>query len=222
MALNGEGLAHDRRGARQRLVDIAEIIAPARGDVPRRVDLGRVGLQRRRETRHHRQPLPVDGDILGGVLGRRAARRHHDRDRLADIAHDIAGEHVLQERRHVAVGRNAARDRRQLGRQVGRGHDREDIGPRQGTAGIDAHDAGMRMRTAHDQSLGHERQRQVGDVAALAAEEPFVFDPRDAGTDHRHSGELRIEDLSVLDDGYVRRARGARAAARCRDATARR
>ena len=60
------------------------------GRVP---DRRRAGRDRIRGRRHGGQRLVVDLDQLGGVLGLVERLGHHEGDRIADIAHPVAGQH---------------------------------------------------------------------------------------------------------------------------------
>jgi hypothetical protein len=92
MALDGEPLADAPLGRRERAVGIAGA---------RQQTLDHVAARGRMEHRHARIARPtrvgddrqrslVDLDQLERVLGEIAARRDDERDRLADVAHQVA------------------------------------------------------------------------------------------------------------------------------------
>ena len=62
--------------------------------------------------RDRRQLLDVEVDRADTVLGQRGAVRQHDRDRLADIADAVGGDHRLQEPLRPGQRQQTQRDSR--------------------------------------------------------------------------------------------------------------
>ena len=87
---------------------VAQIEVPTGGDVAGLMNAALSTLLNLPRARHDRQRLPVDFDFLCRILGLSAALRHHDRDRLSEVARHVARDHRLQKGRHIAVARNAA------------------------------------------------------------------------------------------------------------------
>ena len=158
------------------------------------------GIGRRRCVVHCRERLPLDQNLLGSVLGVGAARCHHDGHGLANVPDHVTREHVLEERRHVTMAWYAARDRRQVRWQIGRGHDSGDTVGLRRLDRVDRHDSGVRMGAPQHKSFKRERHLQIGNVASFAAKESLVLDPREARTEHRKSGQISVEDMTILDD----------------------
>ena len=95
-----EALAEDVRGVRERPVDVARLELDVREVVVAQlvVQDRRAGRERRLRVEHGRQPLVLDVDQLGRVLGDGARARHDGRDGLADEAHAVEREHVARAR----------------------------------------------------------------------------------------------------------------------------
>ena len=127
------------------------------------------------------QRLVVDAhqccSILGDVLG------------LSDDAGDLLSlEADLVSREHRLRVAGECRHPRELvlGKQLAR-DDRDHSGNRHGGAGVNALDACVGMRTAHDDHVEHAREDDVIDVVTLAVNEPRVLlaGERDADASHR-------------------------------------
>ena len=119
----------------------------------RREQQGLVGDGGRR-SQHHRQRLVVHGDQVGCVLALVAAIGNHHRDRLADEPHRVDRQQGLgpraAERRRAAVPLAGARRRRGQVVHVGDGQHGDHAGLGEGRAGVDAGDARMGHRAAHE------------------------------------------------------------------------
>ena len=134
---------------------------------------------------HRCQGLPFDCDLLSCVLGLGAARCNDDGYRFADVTDQVARQHVLEERSHVAVAWNTTRNRRQVRRQIGCAHNGDDAIGLCRVTWIDEQEASVGMRATDDESLKRERHLQVGHIAPFAAKETLVLDPREARAQHR-------------------------------------
>ena len=95
--------------------------------------------------------------------------RHHHHHRLAVPAGAIDGHRILRRRLHAGEAGQCAdpRARAHLG-ELGPGHHLDDARRARGGAGIDAHDARMRMGAAHERGVHHARQRDVVGVGAAS------------------------------------------------------
>ena len=110
---------------------------------------------------------------------------HHERNRFADVAHAVVRERVLQ----VAIesiercqpDRYRLRDRG----DVGPGVDGNHAGQGECTRGIDAEDAGMRMRAAHHDGMQLARTLQVIDEGRAAGQEARILLARKRPADLR-------------------------------------
>jgi hypothetical protein len=156
-------------------------LAPHRRAVLRGPHVGREG-----------QGLVVHHHQRGRVLGDVTVVRHDNRHRLADIA-GFAGrerERPALVERHAGIGmpHHAAVDHHG-GKVVQRQH-RVHAGQSQRRVLVDAVDQGVRMRAAHEGRMPGPRHGDVVDEAALAAQEWFVFQAGDAGTNDLRQDEL--------------------------------
>ena len=111
---------------------------------------------------HRFERLIVDGDQLGGVLRQVAALGHHQRDRLADVAHAL-------DRQRPLIDRGLERDQERVGElaHILAGDDRPDavLGQRRGR--VDAGNLGVRVRRADHVSVQRsDRHRQIVRIAA--------------------------------------------------------
>ena len=136
--------------------------------------------RRRRRARglridHRFERLVVDAHQLGGVLGEVAALRHHQRDRLADIAHAL-------DRQRPLIDRRLQRDQERVGQlaHVLAGDHRPHAVLRQRRGRVDADDLGVRVRRADDVSVQRPvRHRQVVRIAAMPREQSRIFLAKD-------------------------------------------
>ena len=139
----------------------------------------------------------VDLHKLGGILGDIAALRHHQRHRLADIAHPL-------HRQRPLIDRRFHRGEERIGElsDLVAGDDGPDAVMRQRARHIDAKDLGMRVRRAHDMSVqGADRDRQVVGITAAAQQQRRVLLAQ-----HRFA-ELLGHDFALLPPSsvYMRR-----------------
>ena len=151
-----------------------------------RPQLRRAGRLRRGDGDHRIERLVVDLDQVGGVLRRERGLRDHHRDRLADIHHALARQRVPV--RHHELAAAAARQRRMArhaadagGVDVGGGHDRDHAAHLLRCIHVDAADAGVGVRRAHEGRRGLTGLGGIGDEAAVAAHEVVVLDARMMG-----------------------------------------
>ena len=178
------------RGRLHRLVDLGRHLVgiggepgPVDRDVAGRLrpDLRRAGLHRFAQIGHRIGRRVVDLDRLGAVLRRGEGLADHHGDRLADVAHALAGQRRAD--RHDQLGAAASRHRRVLRQiadvrrlDVGRGDDRDHALDGQRRLGVDRLDVGAGVRRADEAGIGLARQRRVGHVAAGAAQQIVVLD----------------------------------------------
>ena len=132
---------------------------------------------------HRIERLVVDLDQIGGVLRRECGFRDHHRDRLADIHHALARQRMPV--RHQQLAAVAARQRRMArhaadtgGVDIRGGHDRDHAAHFPGRVRVDAADAGMGVRRAHERRRGLTGLGGIGNEAAVAAHEIVVLDAR--------------------------------------------
>ena len=140
----------------------------------------RVRGERRLRVAHRRHRLDIRDDQLGGVLCGVRILGHHDRERLADVAHPIGREDRARRReQRAAVGileRQLAQDRAVAGaREVGRGVHREHAGQRQRRGRIDAAQPAVGMGRADHARERLARQRDVVGVAPLPPHQARVL-----------------------------------------------
>ena len=128
--------------------------------------------------------IVFDGDELGGVLRRGGAFGDDHRHRLADMQDPLGGKRraVRHDERLAASPdeRRMPADAADPSRVRG-GQDSDDAGRTQRGLEVDSDDAGESMRRAHEEGVGLIRQRRVGGVAAVAAQEDVVLDARRSG-----------------------------------------
>jgi hypothetical protein len=145
-------------------------------------------------TDHRGQRLVVHADQVGGVLTLVTLIGDHDRDRLADEPHGVGGEQRLGPRaaeRHRAFAHAVAAvgwRRRQVVHVAGGQHG-DDARLLAGFGDVDAGDAPVRHRAAHE---GHPRGSaqfgcpQVVDVDAAFGQQPRIFGPYHPGAQDAH------------------------------------
>ena len=153
--------------------------------VPHRRRAGRAGGLR---IRHPRQRLVVDGDRFGGVERLRLGLRHHHGDGLADMARLVGRQQLVRADEDLAAagggelevgsgrGQRAVRNRREaVGEAIRAGEYAEHAGHGAGRRGVDAQDAGVRMRRAHHDRIGLPVHGEIVGEAALAGQQAMVF-----------------------------------------------
>ena len=142
VALGAEFLAPDVRRLREGRVGVAAGGGEGHRAVGAlRLEQQPVAARRRRATRHRRQRLDVDGDVLERVLADRRAVGENDRDGLADIADLAGGDHRLLERLELRQWLQPHGDHRRAARHVLRGDDgvhARDLQRRRSVDGADA------------------------------------------------------------------------------------
>ena len=185
-----EGIARIVDGERDAGVGLLErTLGLAVGELADRdlVGLG-VGMQERRRffarglrVDHRRERLVVDGNQLGRVLGQIAALGHHQRHRLAHIAHVLDRERPL-----VDLGLERDQERVAELAHVLAGDHRPDAVLCQRLSRVDADNLGVRVRRANDVGVQRPgRHRQVVGVAPAPRQQRGVFLPQ-----HRSAEEL--------------------------------
>ena len=141
------------------------------------VQLDRVGAARLLGGEIGRQLLVLDLDRIQRALRRRGVLGGDGRDRLAAVAHPVAGERVFVHR----DGEDAER----IGAVPAPGDHRVDARQRLGGGGIDADDPGMRHRAPQDPPGELLPADEVGGVERLARHLLRPVDQR-----HRHADRL--------------------------------
>jgi hypothetical protein len=139
--------------------------------------------------RHDRRPyLVVHRDAVDGV-GRAVGIVGDDhRDRLADVADDVARQHGGGERPALVRTLGAGQDRpRRLGK-VGGGPHRGDARERPRLARVHLQDARVRVMAAHDADVEHAGAVHVVEIAARALEQAAVF----------HASRRAADEIAVL------------------------
>ena len=129
--------------------------------------------QRGHRIGHGLEGVDLQNDALGDVLGHFLRCREHHRDRIAEIAHDLAREYRLRDR-HIAELVQHRPDRLHLG-QIRRGEHHGPFGR------FDPQDASRRHRAAHE--AGVVLRRQIGGEPSGAAQQNRVFQPADRASD---------------------------------------
>ncbi len=174
-------VADRNRDARRSFGKRALGIAVAEGAVadeirPQRLVQRRLsGVERGERIDNGRQRPVIDVDQLERVFREIAVARHHDRDRLADIAHAPDRDRPAFDRR-LHADREARRQRLDLG-AGDHGGDARGL-PR--GFNIDCDDFGVRVRRAKNgRVLRARRQADIVDETAAAGEQSKVFDPLD-------------------------------------------
>ena len=170
-------------------VDVAGLEAAAHEHVVGRLLVdhrGAAGSARRARVDDRRQRIAVEDDEVGGVLGEVAVGGDDRGDRLAVEADPVAGEERLggldvgaQRRPRPQL---AARD---LGIVAGHHRDHARRGPR--GVGVDAADAPVGERAAHEGDVEHSGETQVADIATATGEQPGVLLAGDARPQHGHA-----------------------------------
>ena len=187
VALHPEGVAHDVGGTVEGARHISDPLRPAHGDV---VGHGLVQHLRARghrafHARNGRQRLVVNLGTLHRVLGEVAAFRHDHGDRLAHVAHPVAGQQVLRAGQEPLHGGQHGYGRRRLGPRVGETEGVHHARRRAHRREIDPANAGIAVRAAQECRVQRAGKLYVVDEPAFACEEAGVFEALDALADHR-------------------------------------
>jgi len=165
-----ERLAHDDRGEREGAVDVTVPVTALEQDLLRRERLVDGG--------HRGSRFPFDADQLSRVRRNVRIRRHHRRDRLTAKSGD-----AVRQRRPGGGDESGAvearRERPGNGPQILRCDDRDHAGHGESGRAVDADDARVGVRTAHEAREQHARQTEVVEVAPAAGQEPRVLEPLD-------------------------------------------
>ena len=168
------------RGLGRRLVAAGEIQQQVAGNVL--VQQRRAARERRARIDHRGQLAVFDRHRFGGVLRGRRAFSHHQRDRLADIAHAPLGQRRPHGRQ--LLGPAATLHRRCRGqrpqsrcRYVGAGQDGDHARHGERGGGIQRRDFRVRTVRAQEMPAGLPGQVPVGDVTPAAFEHALVFEP---------------------------------------------
>jgi len=187
---------------------------PVEGHVAGRlfVDRGSAAFESGHDVGHGVERFVVDGDPVGGVACEVAVLGDDDGHRVADVADRVGGDHRVRRRleiRQQPADGHHARDAG--GRDVARREHGENAGQGFGGGGVDAADAGMRVRTANDRGMRHALDLQVVGVLAAAGDEGRVFPALDRGAEYaRHFSSSSPRRTSPL-----RRCCGSRCNGRC-------
>ena len=177
----------DPRGAGERRLgrgEIAAIVVPVEHDVARDMveQLRRAGLHCRTRVDHGRQCIVFDLDRLGGVAGLIELLGHDQRHRLSHVAHFADRQHRPRRvvaRRAVAVlqRRDAGHVAETFGRDILAGEEEQHARHAAGPRGVHPRNARVRRRRAQHVGMHHSRQDDVVGIAALAGDEPKIFEP---------------------------------------------
>ena len=179
MAADGEVELHHMRGRGEGGVDLAVALA----------DHGRFGRQARRPVGGGRdggegggQVLDLHHRQLGRVLGAVGVVGDDQGHRLADVADHVAGEGGLAVGLQPLDGGGAEGDRGQ-GAQVRRRPDGDDAGGGAGLLEVDGDDAAVGVGGADHAGVQLSGEGEIGDEAALAADQGRVLQPGDRAAD---------------------------------------
>ena len=142
------------------------------------------GVERAGGVDDRRQRFVLDRDPLSGVARLDDGIGDDHRDRVADMAHPLAGDRGMRRRCHrrlVTVGDSAhAGDRADAGLcEICTGEHREHPRRTGGGAYIKCADPGMRMGRAQHRRIGLSRADDVVEVMTMPGQEAPVFDPAD-------------------------------------------
>ena len=148
----------------------------------------RPGFECGQRVDRRRQYLQIELHQLGRVFGDVAVFRHDHRHRFADMAHLVERQQRLARIDDLVLHAGApfARQRqllvthrRQRALQLHPIHRQPDPGQGARAGEVDAADACVRVRAAHEHHMAHARQHHVGDELALADQQPRILAPRD-------------------------------------------
>jgi hypothetical protein len=135
---------------------------------------------------HGGKDLVIDIDQRRGVLRHIAVPRHHQCDRLADERNLARAQRVRPQRiaRLSALRRLAHHTPlRQHGHEIIERQHRMHAVERTRGRGLDALDQRMSVRTAHERDVQQIGKTDVVDVAALAGQKRWIFEPPEARAD---------------------------------------
>ena len=177
--------AHHPRGAREGrvgrglvagLVQVGDVV---RAGVPHRGPAaGRGG-----RGGHRGQRSVIDLDPCGGVLGLGERLGHDHGDRIAHVAHALAGQRLVRRREHRRAVRALALERHRHGAeriaQVGAREDRQHAGQLRGGLRVDAREARVGVDRAHDHGVRLPGEIDIVVEAALAPHEAHVLEALD-------------------------------------------
>ena len=132
-------------------------------------------LERSGGSDRRRQRVPLDRNCLGGVARLRQRVGDHERERIADMAHRVPRQDRIGWNRDLGVGE--LRMARQVAEPhgIGGGEHQGHARHRAGLRRIDDAKARMRVRRTYDRRMEHPRGRQIGDIAAIAAQQRVVL-----------------------------------------------
>ena len=149
---------HDDVGLAEARLHVALADLPARDDVPRRLEPGRIGPHRRLGVEDAGEIRVLDGHPAGRLLRRLLGLRRHQRDGLAEEAHDLLREH-LGPRAEGPHRRRLAGDvaEEDVVGDVPRRENAPHPGHRLGRARVDPDDPRRRAGRAHDLRVEHAR-----------------------------------------------------------------
>ncbi len=183
-ALVDEPHPRNVRGAGKRLLDVMPVGAgkarPVERDIARRLgpDLRRLRPDRGGDIGHRRAHVIIHQHPLGSIARGRVGFGHHQRHRVADMPHHIAGQR--RARRHDKPG--AVRHRRDAryiaessSRQICGGQDREHAWERAGGSGFDPADRGEGVRRADKDGVRFAGLSLVVAEPAGAGQQPAVL-----------------------------------------------
>ena len=179
-----EALAEDVRGAGERRIDVARLEFDVREVVSAEVVVQHRRPRRERRFRidDRRERLVVDLDQLGRVLGDVARARDDDRDRLADVAHAVDGQHAPDAGLRLRPGGDRRGERREI-EQILAGDDERDTLEGACSRGVDSDDPGMGIRAAVEGDMERAGRLDVVEVRSPAREEARVLGAHHSGAD---------------------------------------
>jgi hypothetical protein len=141
-------------------------------------------------VRNRRQRFYVDEDLVGRVFGMRGRIGHHDRERLADVAHLVQRNDELLEWHELGHRREAQRNRGHfaaaVSRDIASGEDCAHARHRSRLGSVDRTDDAVGSGASHDRGVEKAFTVQVVYVASFAGKETRVFHARN-----------RLPDVSI-------------------------
>jgi hypothetical protein len=166
-------------------VRIAGIERPLKGEIVAKLGMNhrRLGIERGFRIGHRGEHLIVDLDQRAGVLGLRAALRHHGAHRFALPAGPLDRDGVLRRRFYAFEMRKHADPRRNDFGKFGAG----DYGYYARSFACrrrsELRDPRMRVRRTQKRDVRHARQYDVGDILAAPGRQPRQIRPRHRAAD---------------------------------------
>ncbi len=131
----------------------------------------RAFLHRLAHVLDERQDFVLDLDQRRGFLGHVRILGRHGGHGMAVVEHGVLGDAVVGDVLHADAAALAGRNHGLVQRRkIGAGDDRLDARQGHRLADVDALDAGVRMRTAHDLAVQHVRQVHVVAKLGLAGD----------------------------------------------------